>query len=58
MNEFLAHYMGLGKSKSQNHVKELFLSIYVMYIGQPSVKNPLRQAPSSKEEDYQQMMKK
>ena len=38
MDEFLAHSIGLGKSKNKNHVKELFLSIYVMYMGQPSVK--------------------
>ena len=37
MNEFLAHSIGLGKSKSQNYIEELFLSIYVMYMGQPSV---------------------
>lgn len=38
MNEFLACSIGLGKSKSQNYVKEILLSIYVMYMGQPSVK--------------------
>ena len=36
MNEFLAHSIGLGKSKSQNNVEELFLSIYVMYTSLPS----------------------
>ena len=40
MNEFLAHSIGLGKSKSQDYVKVFFMSIYVMYLCQPSVKKP------------------
>ena len=40
MNEFFAHSIGLGKSKGQNNIEELLLRIYVMNMGQPSVKQP------------------
>lgn len=40
MNKLLAHSIGLGKPKSQDYVKKLFMSIYVMYMGQASVKKP------------------
>ena len=38
MNEFLAHSIGLRNSKSQNYIEELFLSIYVINMSQPNVK--------------------
>lgn len=42
MNDFLAHFIGLGKSKSQYYVKYLFMSIYAMHMGQPSVMKPFK----------------